>query len=565
MRGAALVLVVLLAAAPSHAQQSTTGITVTQEEMLSLPLGRTIADVLVLAPGVDSGAFTTPRIFRSFFPAFYADGLPANIALPVEFMETATVRTGGISVEYDGPVVDVTFRNGRQRPHATLFGYTTPSDLQSDLPDRNARASDFGATFGVANQVLSFFGGVDRFQSRTRSASGSSRFTLRSTATTYVARLAAQATPHWTLTAELLGNPGRFESTLDSSPGPASFEARRGIHRASLRASRTTAAWLVDASIGHSAAHTDDPSHISQNALRIAVEHPLAAQHVVHFGGETQRLSSRYTYLDGSVRIREDAVALWLADVWQLRPSLTLTGGLRWWREVDEGRSAGPMFFFHSVQRRTELDPRLSLVWASATATRISASVHQYSGQPFAGIATPAPATPSIRPRPIIETIVRAERTFGAWRAGGFVIDQQHRDFRAIVGEAAYTGATGLRLHGSYLLGNRGYADAARQLLEADGAYAFPAGATNVELGTIVTASAGHRSTFMRRGSQARLDLHGGLAFRAGAATPRLVVDIFNVTGNDRVTETVTNFDGVDVAFVRQPPRSIRLGLRVSF
>ena len=565
MRREVMLLLALLAAAPSHAQQSTTGITVPFEEVQTLPLGRTITDVLVLAPGVDVGGFSSPAIFRSFFPAFYVDGLPANVVLPVEFMETAAVRTGGISVEYDGPVVDVTYRSGRQRPHATLFGYTTPSGLQSDPADRNTRASDFGATFGVANERLSFFGGGDRFQSRTRGTAGSSQYTSRGTATAYVARLAAQATPHWALTAELLGDPGRYASTLDSSPATDRFETKSGIRRASLRASRTTASWLVDASVGHSTTHSDDTSDISQNALRIAIEHPLAAQHVVHFGGEAQRLSSRYDCLDGSVRIREDATALWLADAWQLRPSLTLTGGLRWWREVDDGRSSGPMFFFHSIQRRTEVDPRLSLVWAPAAATRISASVGEYSGQPFAGIATPAPAEPSIRPQPIIETIVRAERTFGAWRAGAFLIDQQHRDFRAIVGEAAYTGATGLRLHGSYLLGNRGYTDSARQLLEADGMYAFPAGATNLELGTIVTASAGHRSNFLNRGTQARLDLHGGIALRAGAAMPRLVVDIFNVTDNDRVTGTVTNFDGVDVAFVRQAPRSIRLGARVSF
>jgi hypothetical protein len=566
MRRAAIALLALLAAAPLHAQQSITGITLTQEELQSLPLGRRISDVLLLAPGVDSGAFTGLSVFRSSFPALYADGLPANATLPVEFTETAAIHTGGIRVEYAGPVVDATFHNGRQRPHVTLFGYTTPSGLQNDRPDHKARASDFGATFGAANERLSFFGGVDRFRARTSSTAGSLAFTARGTVTAYLARLAAQATPHWTLVAELLGDPGRFESVVDSPPGGSGFDGRTGIHRTSLRASRTTAAWLIDASAGHSTAHDNDGAHNALDALRIAVEHPLAAQHIVHLGGETQRQSSRYEYVDSSVRIHQNDVALWIADAWQLRPSLTLTGGLRWWRGESEARSDGPMFDFDSRDHRTEIDPHLSLVWAAAAATRVSASVHEYSGQaPFAGIAAPAPASPSIDPQPVIEMIVRVERSFGAWRAGGFVIDQQHRDFRAIVGEAAYTGATGLRLHGSYLLGNRGFSDAARQLLEADGAYAFPARGANVELGAIVTASAGHRSTFLRRGNQARLDLHGGLAFRAATATPRLVVDIFNVTNNERVTESFTNFDGVDVAFVRQAPRSIRLGARVSF
>jgi hypothetical protein len=577
MRRAAIVVAVLLSlAARAQTPPSTTGITLTYDEMQTLPLGRTVGQVLILAPGVDSGGLTSPAIFRSSFPALYAEGLPANVLLPVDFAEEVVIETGGVPVEYHGAggVLDVRFRNGRQRPHGTIFGYTTPSGLQSDFDQvtlfgrqrAEVRTADFGATFGTSTERLSFFGGVDRLLFRARNETPPATSTNRSRSTAYVARLAAQATPRWTLIAELLGDPSKSVSEYESTPALSHFENDSGVDRASLRAMHTTAAWLVDGAIGHGNFRTFADSRITQETARLATEHPLATAHVVHFGGEARRSSARLAFPEnGSTRLREDLTAFWLADAWQVDPSVVVTGGVRWWRDDSDQRSTGTDVIFRT--RQTELDPRLSAVWAPAIGTRISASVNRYSGSPLLGPLYPVVGS-DLPLESVTEAIVRAERTFGSWRAGAFVIDRHHNDFRAFVAEGSYRGASGVRAHGSYLIGNSGPSSfAARQLFEADGAYAFPVRAARLELGGVVTASTGSGTEggFGRRKAAARLDLHGGVAFRAGSAAPRVVVDIFNVANDDRVIATTTTFEGVEIPVGWQAPRSIRLGLRLSF
>jgi hypothetical protein len=564
-------------AASARAQQSTTGITLTYDELQSLPLGRNVSEVLVLAPGVDVSGIQVPTIFRSPFLTFYADGLPASSVLPVEFAQNAVVETGGIPVEYQGSggVIDVTFRNGRQHPRATLFGYTTPSGLQTDYDHITgvgrqllvSNTSDFGATFGTSSERLSFFGGVDRFQYHVRSETPPGQYVSHSSTTAYLARLSAQATTHWTITGELLGDPGSNGSEFESSPGPTRFQSDFGVHRGALRATRTTGGWLVDAAIGHGVFHTNGALEASDNVLRLALQHAFGGTQTVHFGGEVQRRADRRNFADNSsARLHEDLTALWLADAWQLHEAVILTGGVRWWRLGTDQHTAGGMDDARFVQRQNEADPRLSLAWTPVPDTRVTASVNRYSGQRLFGSYDPAVGQPVISPDDVTETIVRVERTLGAWRVGGFAIDQQHVDFRAVVAEAAYRGTGGLRVHGSFLAGNRGMLFAARQQFEADAAYGFPAGAAHLDLGTVLTASTGSNSASgLRRKTAARLDLHGGVAFRAGATAPRFVVDIFNVTNNDRVIATSTTFEGTDQPLVWQAPRSIRLGLRLGF
>ncbi len=155
--------------APMVDQGSTkTGVTLSEEDLLRLPVGRNFDDLLEIAPGAQADRFgtsfggsTSPENSYLIEGTNVTDvgfGL-ATLTLPTEFLREVEIITGGYGAEYgrsSGGIVNAVTKSGSNELHGSVFGYFTPGELTGNtrfLPNENnsivfQRDLDYRSDFG---------------------------------------------------------------------------------------------------------------------------------------------------------------------------------------------------------------------------------------------------------------------------------------------------------------------------------------------------------------------------------------------------------------------------------
>lgn len=159
--------------APIVDQGSTkTGVTLSESDMASLPIGRNFDDLLQIAPGAQPDTYGT-SFGGSSSPenSYLIEGTNvtdvgfglATLTLPTEFLREVEIITGGYGAEYgrsSGGIVNAVTKSGSNELHGSVFGYFTPGALTGDtlsLPSENnsivfqrdlAYRGDFGFEIG---------------------------------------------------------------------------------------------------------------------------------------------------------------------------------------------------------------------------------------------------------------------------------------------------------------------------------------------------------------------------------------------------------------------------------
>jgi len=184
---------------------TTIGATLNTEDLASLPVGRRVADVLYLSPGVSSSG-TLGRMNPSISGGtglenqYVVDGTNVTNAgygglgsysivfgslgnaTPYDFIQEIQVKTGGYDAENGqatGGVVNVVTKSGTNAFRGSLFAYTQPTGLQGDYQQYQATngsvntqstsALDAGAEGGgpIIKNKLFFFGAIDPAKTQT--------------------------------------------------------------------------------------------------------------------------------------------------------------------------------------------------------------------------------------------------------------------------------------------------------------------------------------------------------------------------------------------------------------
>src|SRR5436190_23407672 len=182
-------------------QTTTAGANLDSSMLARLPVGRLLAEILIIAPGVSSGGGTgtsNPSIGggSGLENQYVVDGV--NISgtgfgslgsysrvaslgslgngVTFDFIKEVQIKTAGYEAEYGqatGGVVNVITKSGTNELHGTLFGYARPNKLESDYTQihttngftnvTGTSLSDFGAEVGgpVTRNHLYFFGAID--------------------------------------------------------------------------------------------------------------------------------------------------------------------------------------------------------------------------------------------------------------------------------------------------------------------------------------------------------------------------------------------------------------------
>ena len=187
------------AAAVVDTSSTTVGATISTQEIAQVPVGRRVADVLYLAPGVSSSG-TLGRMNPSISGGsglenqYVIDGTNVTNAgygglgsysivfgslgnaTPYDFVQEIQIKTGGFEAEYGqstGGVVNVVTKSGTNAYRGSLFAYGQPRGLQAaynqfqaangSVNVFGASQSDAGAEFGgpVLKDHLFFFGAID--------------------------------------------------------------------------------------------------------------------------------------------------------------------------------------------------------------------------------------------------------------------------------------------------------------------------------------------------------------------------------------------------------------------
>ena len=178
---------------------TTSGATVSSEFLQQIPLGRTLASTIYLAPGVSSSGTAgtaNPSIAggSGLDNQYVVDGV--NItnqgygalgsysiifgslgnAMPFDFIDQVQVKTGGYEAEFGqatGGVVNVITKSGSNVVRGSAFGYLHPSGLEKlptqyqstngSVQTERARTDDGGFEIGlpIVKNRLFFFGAVD--------------------------------------------------------------------------------------------------------------------------------------------------------------------------------------------------------------------------------------------------------------------------------------------------------------------------------------------------------------------------------------------------------------------
>jgi outer membrane receptor protein involved in Fe transport len=184
---------------------TTIGATLNTDDLSSLPVGRRVADVLYLSPGVSSSGMLgtmNPSISggSGLENQYVVDGTNVTNtgygglgsysiifgslgnATPYDFIQEIQVKTGGYDAENGqatGGVVNVITKSGTNEYRGSVFGYTQPTGLQGgykqfqaangSVSTINTSAYDAGAEGGgpIIKNKLFFFGAIDPAKSTT--------------------------------------------------------------------------------------------------------------------------------------------------------------------------------------------------------------------------------------------------------------------------------------------------------------------------------------------------------------------------------------------------------------
>jgi carboxypeptidase family protein/TonB-dependent receptor-like protein len=178
---------------------TTSGATMSSDFLQQVPVGRTLASTIYLAPGVSSSGTagsTNPSIaggsgldnqyvingvnvtnqgygaLGSYSITFRSLGN----ATPFDFIDQVQVKTGGYDAEFGqatGGVVNVITKSGSNMVRGSAFGYLRPSGLQTlptqfqsingSVQTERTRSDDGGAEVGlpIVKNKLFFFGAID--------------------------------------------------------------------------------------------------------------------------------------------------------------------------------------------------------------------------------------------------------------------------------------------------------------------------------------------------------------------------------------------------------------------
>jgi len=233
-----------------------------------LPVGRTLGDIIYIAPGVSSGGGTGSsnasiaggsglenqyvvdgvNITSVGFGGLgsYGRGTVGALGTGVTYdvIKEIQIKTGGYEAEYGqstGGVVNVITKSGSNNLHGTLFGYSRPQKLESAYTQittkngfvntTNSQVSDGGAEVGgpVIKDHLFFFGAIDPQWSST-SFIAPEGFPLRSLGSqgrkrkfvAYTAKGTVQASASHRFDVSVFGDPGTGD------PGPQRSSSLRG-------------------------------------------------------------------------------------------------------------------------------------------------------------------------------------------------------------------------------------------------------------------------------------------------------------------------------------------------
>ena len=183
---------------------NTTGETLGQRSIASLPTGRNYSSIAQVTPGVSSDANpsasnvtgvygSTISVYGSSGAenAFFIDGVNTTNAeygfqgkeLNFEFIQEVDVKTGGYEAEYGrstGGIINVITKSGGNEFHGDVFGYHFNDSLQASSKSVVSSAGtvsgftnqDFGADVGgyILKDKLWFFGAFDRVSNSTDSS-----------------------------------------------------------------------------------------------------------------------------------------------------------------------------------------------------------------------------------------------------------------------------------------------------------------------------------------------------------------------------------------------------------
>jgi len=182
-------------------QTTTAGANLDSAMLARLPVGRSLAETLYVAPGVSSGGGTgtsNPSIGggSGLENQYVVDGVNISSSgfgslgsysrvrqlgalgngVTFDFIKEVQVKTAGYEAEFGqatGGVVNVITKSGTNELHGTLFGYSRPNKLESEYTQihtsngftntTGTTLNDFGAEVGgpVTKNHLYFFGAID--------------------------------------------------------------------------------------------------------------------------------------------------------------------------------------------------------------------------------------------------------------------------------------------------------------------------------------------------------------------------------------------------------------------
>jgi hypothetical protein len=308
-------------------QTTTAGANLDSAMLARLPVGRSLAETLYVAPGVSSGGGTgtsNPSIggASGLENQYVVDGVNISSSgfgslgsysrvsslgslgngVTFDFIKEVQVKTAGYEAEFGqstGGVVNVVTKSGSNELHGTLFGYTRPQMLESSYKQLqtangwvNTTAttlSDFGAEVGgpVVKDHLYFFGAIDPQWDRkwaiapdNRDESGAFLFPLRSLGEvmrerrflSYSAKGTYEATSNHRINVSFFGDPGdgpvgpqRNDALLGTDTARFSSFDKFGGHNAIVKYDGVlTNAFLLEASIARSKNNTIEVPSVNE-------------------------------------------------------------------------------------------------------------------------------------------------------------------------------------------------------------------------------------------------------------------------------------------------------------
>ena len=253
---------------------TTVGTNIDSVTLSRLPVGRTLGDIIYIAPGVSSGGGTGSsnasiaggsglenqyvvdgvNITSVGFGGLgsYGRGTVGALGTGVTYdvIKEIQIKTGGYEAEYGqstGGVVNVITKSGSNTLRGSLFGYSRPTKLESGytpvkttngwVNTTGSQVSDAGAEVGgaVIKDRAFFFGAIDP-QWSTANLIAPERFPLRSLGSqqrkrqfvSYAAKGTLQASPSHRFDVTFFGDPG------SGDPGPQRYNSLRGTTTAAF-------------------------------------------------------------------------------------------------------------------------------------------------------------------------------------------------------------------------------------------------------------------------------------------------------------------------------------------